>query len=181
MKSWIKLLVLAGLAIVAVELYMRDRDGAQLQGTPAPSFTLPDLSGESVSLEALRGKVVAVNFWATWCPPCKAEIPDFAAVYASNEGKCLEFLGVAEESGTVEEIGEAARSLGINYPVLIDEDGHVGEAFPIPGYPRTYLIDVNGQVRKVFEGLVSREELEGALAPLLAEAPASCPKTAKAL
>jgi cytochrome c biogenesis protein CcmG/thiol:disulfide interchange protein DsbE len=177
MKSWLKLVVLAALAILAVELYMRDRGGGQLQGTPAPAFTLPDVSGAAVSLESLRGKVVAVNFWATWCPPCKAEIPDFAAVYASHDGKCVEFLGVAEESGTVEEIEAAARTLGINYPVLVDDDGAVGEAFRIPGYPRTYLIDVKGQVRKVFEGVVTREELEGALAPLLAEAPASCPRS----
>jgi cytochrome c biogenesis protein CcmG/thiol:disulfide interchange protein DsbE len=177
MKNWLKLAVLAALAILAVELYMRDRGGEQLQGTPAPAFTLPDVNGSSVSLESLRGKVVAVNFWATWCAPCKAEIPDFAAVYTANAGKCLEFLGVAEESGTTDEIVAAARSLGINYPVLVDDDGAVGEAFRIPGYPRTYLIDVKGQVRKVFEGLVTREELEGALAPLLAEAPAACPKS----
>jgi len=176
MRNWIKLAVLAVLAIVAVELYTRDR-GAGIQGSPAPAFTLPDLNGQQVSLESLRGKVVAVNFWATWCPPCKAEIPDFAAVYSAAAGKCLEFLGVAEESGTREEIETAARTLGINYPVLVDDDGAVGEAFRIPGYPRTYLIDVNGQVRKVFEGVVSREQLEGALAPLLAEAPESCPRS----
>jgi cytochrome c biogenesis protein CcmG/thiol:disulfide interchange protein DsbE len=180
MKSWVKLAILAALAILAVELYMRDRGGARLQGTPAPAFTLPDLRGQPVSLAALRGKVVAVNFWATWCAPCKAEIPDFAAVYRSNDGKCVEFLGVAEESGTPDEIEVSARALGINYPVLVDDDGAVGEAFGIPGYPRTYLIDVNGHVRKVFEGVVTRDELQGALAPLLAEAPASCPR-AKAL
>lgn len=180
MKSWIKLLVLAGVAIVAVELYMRDRGGTKLQGSPAPEFTLPDTRGGTVSLASLRGKVVAVNFWATWCPPCKAEIPDFAAVYTSTAGKCVEFLGVAEESGSTAEIEEAARVLGINYPVLVDEDGAVGEAFQIPAYPRTYLIDVEGQIRKVFEGVVTRDQLEGALAPLLAEAPDSCPR-AKAL
>ncbi|HET7754970.1 MAG TPA: TlpA disulfide reductase family protein [Anaeromyxobacteraceae bacterium] len=177
MKSWLKLVILAVLAIVAVEMYMRDRGGGELQGTPAPAFTLPAVSGGAVSLASLQGKVVALNFWATWCPPCKAEIPDFAAVYASSAGKCVEFLGVAEESGSHDEIEAAARTLGINYPVLVDEDGRVGEAFGIPGYPRTFLIDVNGRVRKVFEGMVSRAELEGALAPLLTEAPASCPKS----
>ena len=63
----------------------------------------------------------------------------------------------------------AARKLGINYPVLFDDDAKVGDAFRIPGYPRTFLVDVNGLIRKVFEGAVDRDELERALAPLLAD------------
>jgi cytochrome c biogenesis protein CcmG/thiol:disulfide interchange protein DsbE len=139
-------------------------------------MALPDLQGKEISLASLRGRVVAVNFWATWCEPCREEIPDLAKVYASHRNQCFEILGVAEESGSREAVAAAARELGINYPVLLDDDGRAGEAFQIPGYPRTYLIDHAGQIRATFEGAVSRRELEGLLEPLLAAAPRECGK-----
>ncbi len=117
-----------------------------------------------------------MNFWAAWCGPCLEEIPDLTKVYAANRGKCFELLGVAEESGTRDEVLAAARKLGMNYPVLLADDGKVSDAFKIPAYPRTFLIDVDGRVRKVFEGAVERAVLERALAPLLSEAPSSCPR-----
>jgi cytochrome c biogenesis protein CcmG, thiol:disulfide interchange protein DsbE len=178
MRRWLKLAVLAAVAVAAVELFLfRARPGSRTpSGTPAPAFTLPDTDGRRVSLDGLRGRVVAVNFWATWCAPCLEEIPDLAKVYAANRDKCFEMLGVAEESGTRDEVLAAARKLGMNYPVLLDDDGKVSDAFKIPAYPRTFLIDVDGRVRKVFEGAVDRGDLERALAPLLSAAPTSCPR-----
>ena len=180
MRRLVPAAVVVALAALAGGSWMRLRapqppgDGAE-----APGFTLPAASGRTVSLEALRGRVVAVNFWATWCPPCKAEIPDLAAVYAAAaaQGQCLEVLGVAEESGERPDIVRAAKELGINYPVLFDDDGKAGEAYRIPAYPRTFLVDARGRLRRTFEGAVSRAQLEAALAPLLAEAPGSCPKS----
>ena len=176
MKNWMKLAVLALVAIASTELYLaRARRAAKVpQGTEAPAFTLPDTRGQPVTLASLKGKVVAVNFWATWCGPCQEEIPDLAKVYSAHRSKCFEMLGVAEESGARDEIVAAATKLGVNYPVLLDDAGKAGDAFKIPGYPRTFLIDVDGRIRKVFEGAVERDELEKALTPLLAEAPASC-------
>jgi cytochrome c biogenesis protein CcmG/thiol:disulfide interchange protein DsbE len=178
MKNWIKLSLLALVAIAVVELYIqRSRRISKVPaGAAAPAFTLPDTSGRHVSLESLKGKVVAVNFWATWCGPCQDEIPDLAKVYSAHKSKCFEMLGVAEESGVRDEVVAAAQKLGVNYPVLLDDDGKAGDAFKIPGYPRTFLIDVDGRIRKVFEGAVEREDLEKALTPLLAETPASCPR-----
>ena len=170
---------MAALALAAVaggELIARQRSTRAPHGTPAPAFTLRDTGGREVSLASLRGKVVAVNFWASWCAPCRSEIPEFAKVYASKRGKCFEMLGLAEESGTRDEVVESARNLGINYPVLLDDDGKVSDDFKITAYPRTFLIDVHGDIRKVFEGEVDAAHLEEALAPLLAEAPASCPR-----
>ena len=179
MKRWLTFALVLLAALAGAEAFARlrapRRSGAA--GSPAPAFTLPAAGGSQVSLEALRGRVVAVNFWATWCEPCKAEIPDLAALYTASRGKCLEILGVAEDSGTRDEVAAAAKDLGINYPVLFDDDGRVGEAFQVQAYPRTYLVDVKGKVRKVFEGAVSREDLERGLAPLLAEAPGGCAKT----
>ena len=178
MKNWIKLSLLALIAIATTELYLqRARVRARpASGAAAPGFTLPDTNGRDVSLGALKGRVVALNFWATWCGPCQEEIPDLAKVYSVHKDKCFEMLGVAEESGARAEVAAAAQKLGVNYPVLLDDEGKAGDAFKIPGYPRTFLIDVDGRIRKVFEGPVEREDLERALAPLLAEAPASCPR-----
>lgn len=177
MKSWLKLALMAGVAVVAVELYLGRLGGPTVpSGTPAPAFALPDTYGRTVSLEGLRGKVVAVNFWATWCGPCRAEMPDLIQVYATNKSKCFELLGIAEESGSRDQIVDFAQRLGVNYPILLDEQGRAGDAFRIQGYPGTFLIDVRGNVRKAYRGAIDREELERALAPLLAEAPATCPR-----
>lgn len=169
MKSWIKLLVLAAIAIVAVELYLRDRGGTGLQGSPAPEFTLPDTRGGSISLASLRGKVVAVNFWATWCGPCREELPELAEVWRAHRGGCFEILGVAEESAR-EDVLRAAPQ--IPYPVLLDERAEALEPWSVRGYPRTYLVDAEGKLRHVFEGGVRGAELDEAIRPLL---PPSCP------
>jgi cytochrome c biogenesis protein CcmG/thiol:disulfide interchange protein DsbE len=168
-------LVLAAMALLVAVLRMRGESAADEVGAFAPDFTLPRLGGGETTLSDLRGRVVALNFWATWCPPCKAEIPDFAAVYAARGASCLEILGVAEDSGTADEVAAEARELGINYPVLLDgADGAVGELFQVPAYPRTILIDSDGRIRRVFRGAVERRALEEALAPLLAAAPRAC-------
>jgi cytochrome c biogenesis protein CcmG/thiol:disulfide interchange protein DsbE len=176
MNAWIKLAVLGICAAAATEVATKKHERRAPQGTPAPAFTLRDTNGRDVSLASLRGKVVAVNFWASWCGPCRSEIPELAKVYAAKRGKCFEMLGLAEESGTRDDVVEAAAKLGINYPVLLDDLGKVSDDFKIEGYPRTFLIDVKGNIRKVFEGEVDQAGLEKALAPLLAEAPASCPR-----
>lgn len=178
MRSWVKLGVLGAVAIVGVEAYthLRSRHADEGVSRDAPAFTLLSTTGNHVSLSSLKGKVVAVNFWATWCAPCRAEIPELARVYAENRGKCFELLGVAEESGPREVVVEAAEKLGANYPILLDERGDVANAFRIGGYPQTFLIDAKGQVRKAFAGGIDADELRQALAPLLKEAPASCPR-----
>ncbi|HEY7724862.1 MAG TPA: TlpA disulfide reductase family protein [Anaeromyxobacteraceae bacterium] len=170
-----KLLLLGAAAAVVAEIAVRQTRGRPAEGE-APAFALPDLDGREVSLASLRGRVVAVNFWATWCAPCREEIPDLARVYAANRNRCFEMLGVAEESGGRDAVAQAAKELGINYPVLLDERGQAGDAFRIPGYPRTYVIDHAGQIRATVEGAVSRRELESLLEPLLASAPAGCGK-----
>ncbi len=176
MRSWLKLGVLALVAIAASQLFLYRSRTRTPDGAAAPAFSLPDTDGRSVSLASLHGKVVAVNFWATWCAPCRAEIPELSRVYAENRGKCFEMLGIAEESGPRDVVVEAAQRFGANYPILLDEQGKTADAFKIGGYPNTFLIDATGRIRKVFAGGIDGAELRQALDPLLKEAPASCPR-----
>lgn len=174
MRSGVKLVILFVAALVATEFLIPGRAPVP-SGQPAPAFSLPDLQGREVSLAGMEGRVVAVNFWTTWCGACRAEIPRLARVLAANSGKCFELLGIVEESGSPADVEPFVRKLGVSYPVLLDDGGKVGEAYGVSGYPQTFLIDARGKVRRVFAGPVDHRELQEALAPLLAEAPSACP------
>jgi cytochrome c biogenesis protein CcmG/thiol:disulfide interchange protein DsbE len=171
MKSWAKLAVLVVAAIVAGQLLVGRSSPPVPSGGAAPPLTLPDLQGRTVDLASLRGKVVAVNFWATWCGPCREEIPELAEVWTEHRGRCFELLGVAEESAR-EDVARVAA--GIPYPVLFDARAETLSTWQVAGYPRTYLVDVEGKIRRVFDGALSKQRLEEAIRPLL---PATCPSS----
>jgi cytochrome c biogenesis protein CcmG/thiol:disulfide interchange protein DsbE len=171
MKSWVKLAILAVAAVVAIQLLVRPADpgGRGASGVAAPKLVLPALDGRPVDLASLRGKVVAVNFWATWCGPCRLEMPELAEVWSENRDRCFELLGVAEESGR-EDVLRAASS--IPYPILLDERAEALEPWGVQGYPITVVVDAEGKVRQTFRGALSKRRLETAIRPLL---PATCP------
>jgi len=171
MNSWVKLAALALAALLAAQMLSRDRGPESMTvGKAAPQLVLPDMDGNTVDLARYRGQVVAVNFWATWCPPCKDEIPALSTAWREGRDRCLEILGVTEES-TREDTEAAVKKLAIPYPVLLDPEGTAARSYGLTAYPRTYLVDAEGVVRKVFDGTVTREALARAVAPLL---PASC-------
>ena len=171
MNSWTKIAVLIVTAVVVTQLLVRRSQPPVPTGDEAPALALPDLQGRTVDLAKLRGKVVAVNFWASWCPPCREEIPELAEVWSENRGRCFELLGVAEESAR-EDVARLAA--GIPYPILLDERAVALSAWRVAGYPRTYLLDTEGKVRRVFLGALSKRQLEEAIQPLL---PATCPSS----
>jgi cytochrome c biogenesis protein CcmG/thiol:disulfide interchange protein DsbE len=170
MARWLKTALLALAAVVVIQLLVQ-RGEPVPDGERHPPLALPDLSGTTVDLAALRGKVVAVNFWATWCAPCREELPALAGVWRDHRDRCFELLGVAEESARADVVRMAAE---IPYPVLLDARAEAVGPWRVRGYPKTVVVDAEGSVRKVFQGAIRASQLEEAIAPLL---PASCPRS----
>jgi peroxiredoxin len=107
-------------------------------------FTLKDLGGNSWTLQELRGKVVVVNFWATWCPPCRKELPDLEALSRRFKEKGLVVLGITDEKPDV--VNAFVARQGMTYPVLIDPDREVNKRFRVEGIPRTFIYDRTGKL-----------------------------------
>ncbi len=178
MSGWAKLAGLVVATLLGVQLLVqgtRSKGGVAV-GAPAPALALPDLDGHTFDLQKLKGRVVAVNFWATWCGPCQFELPTLAETWLKNHDRCFEILGVAEESGNDADLKLAGQKLGIPYPILNDVGGTLADRFKVPGYPRTYLIDTEGKIRRIYDGALRPGELERAIGPLLPKAPQSCPR-----
>jgi cytochrome c biogenesis protein CcmG/thiol:disulfide interchange protein DsbE len=169
MTRWLKLALLAVVAVVVTQLLVQGRAPRRAAGEAAPPLALPDLAGRRLDVAALRGKVVAVNFWATWCGPCREELPELARFWTEHRGRCFELVGVAEESAR-EDVAKLAAA--IPYPVVVDDRAEALARWGVQGYPVTYVLDPDGKVRQVFTGGISRRELEDAVRPLL---PATCP------
>lgn len=176
MRSWVKLLVLAVAAIVVTQLLVQKSAPSFALGEAAPPLALTDLEGKGLDLTSLRGRVVLVNFWATWCPPCLEEIPELSDAWREQRGRCLEIVGVAEESGAPEQVAEFARRHAIPYPLVLDQEGKAAGDWRVPGFPRSYLVDREGKVRRVFDGALSKRGLLEAAEPHLAAA-GTCPGT----
>jgi len=133
---------------------------------PMPDFTLNDLRNQAWNLSAHRGGVVLVNFWATWCPPCREEIPGFISL--SNSEPSLQVVGVALDDGGGEVVRRFAATAGITYPVLLPP---ASSPFfnAIQTLPTTFLIDKEGRIAREYVGAVSKGAVQRDLAILAAE------------
>lgn len=123
-------------------------DGRVEVGLPAPPYATVSLDGDSVSLEAKRGTVVLLNVWATWCHPCRTEIPELRALHAQYQAKGLELIGVSVDTdGTDETIRTFMRDFGMTFPIWRDPDERISTRFLAVGVPATFLIDKQGILR----------------------------------
>ncbi|UZJ78132.1 TlpA disulfide reductase family protein [Fictibacillus sp. KU28468] len=127
-------------------------------GNKVPDFTIMALNGEKVSIKDYRGKKVILNFWATWCPPCRKEMPDMQKVFNQYEEKKLEILAVnlryTEKS--TDSVSEFVKERKAAFPILLDTDGTVSKKFQAVSLPTSYLIDSKGIIQKKIIGPLSQ-------------------------
>jgi peroxiredoxin len=132
----------------------------QLSGQQAPDFSLMTLDGKTMKLSDLHGKAVLLNFWATWCEPCKVEMPWFVDLQNKYGAQGLQVLGVAMDDASPSQISSFAQKLGVNYPVLIGKEEVGAQYGGIEYLPSTFYISRDGKILDHVFGLVSKSEIE---------------------
>ena len=143
--------------------------GPNMKGQVAPDFTLQSLDNKTVHLSDFRGKAVLLNFWATWCQPCKIEMPWFAELQRQYAGEGLQVVGIAMDDASPENIEKFAKDLGVNYPVLVGKE-EVGTAYGgVQFLPATFYIGRDGKVVDKVFGLKGRGEIESNIKKALAQ------------
>jgi len=128
----------------------------QLMGNLAPDFELPGLDGKKLKLSDLRGKAVLLNFWATYCEPCKVEMPWFVELQKQYGPDGFQIVGVAMDDASTEDIAKFAKDMGVNYPILIGEDSVVTSYGGVGVLPTTFFLDRDGKLIAREFGLQSR-------------------------
>jgi thiol-disulfide isomerase/thioredoxin len=134
-----------------------------------PEFNLPDLSGSRRTISEWQGKVLVINFWATWCPPCRKEIPDFIALQQQYAVQGLQFIGIALEDK--EPVAEFLTATKVNYPILLGGDNGIALAHQlgnsVDAVPYTLIVDRQGQIIHRHPGEFSKEQILDVITPLL--------------
>jgi peroxiredoxin len=125
--------------------------------TAAPDFTLHAMTGPNLQLKDQRGRVVMVNFWATWCGPCREEMPQLNRLYEKYRASGFVLLGVNVDDDS-SKAAEVAKKLGVTFPVLLDTDKKVSKLYDLSTMPSTVIIDRDGKVRYVHRGYLSGYE-----------------------
>lgn len=134
----------------------------------APELTLKNLDGEEESLSDYRGSVVLVNLWATWCPPCKAELPVLEAYYEKHAADGFVIIGI-EDGEPPEQVAAFVQGWGLTYPIWTDQTAAGEAAFRVRGLPSSFVIDRNGTVRLAWTGAISDAMLEKYVTPIIEE------------
>ncbi|MGJ7921153.1 peroxiredoxin family protein [Neobacillus sp. LXY-4] len=163
-KKVIAAVVLVALFAVAMVHAMDKEDtkatsqksGLEVGNTP-PDFELKTLTGETAKLSDYKGKKVMLNFWATWCPPCKAEMPEMQKFYEANKDN-VEILAVNMDTNN--DVAGFVQNTGLTFPILLDETNEVNKNYQIVSIPTTFFIDENGVITYRFTGQMKLEDME---------------------
>jgi len=129
----------------------------------APDFSLKTSSGKKITLSKLRGKLVVVNFWATWCGPCRAEIPGFMDVYEKYKSKGLEIVGVSLDEGGWNDVKPFVKQFNIPYPIVLGNQRVAEKYGNIEAIPTTFIVDKDGNIVSRHIGYMKEEDFESAV------------------
>jgi thiol-disulfide isomerase/thioredoxin len=135
--------------------------------TLAPSWQLSDVDGKPVKLSDFKGKVVILDFWATWCPPCRMEIPGFVAIQKKYADKGFTVIGVSVDEEGPSAVKPVVIELEVNYPIVVADAKIVSDYGGIEVIPTTFIIDRQGDISSVHEGFTDRATFEGQIQSLL--------------
>jgi cytochrome c biogenesis protein CcmG/thiol:disulfide interchange protein DsbE len=159
----------AGLFLWRIAPQVEAAAGWNAGGTSAPAVTLDMLDGRALRLPDLRGQVVLVNFWATWCPPCRAEMPGFQKVYDAKRAAGFTVLGISMDELPRRDVAGFLHDHAITYPVAMATRDAVVAFGGINSFPTSFLIDRQGRVRYTVQGIFAEPTLRAAVDRLLAE------------
>lgn len=135
------------------------------EGQTAPDFLLNTLEGEEARLSDYRGQPVIINFWATWCPPCRAEMPDFQELYESEDVEILA-VNLTESEQSEEGVQDFIDELGLTFPVPMDEDTIVSQMYEVQAYPTSYMVDSEGKIQFVARGAINYDIMQSELSKM---------------
>lgn len=178
MAQLVLLAVMAVIALAFIELRSRGTEGissfgiadhaalAEVENQPAPDFSMQTLDDGTASLEALRGSLVVLNFWATWCTPCREEAPAFSRLSREYQNHGVRFLGINERDDRAA-AQSFVREFKLGYPSAFDPAGSLADDFQLFAMPTTFLIDPSGTIRYRFVGYLDESTLRSAIDDLL--------------
>jgi peroxiredoxin len=169
---WPAIALALAIAVYVAEPYFVTQRAAAggpggLAGQPAPVFDLRDDRGRAVSLEQYRGSLVVMNLWASWCPPCRAEMPDLQRLAEAEAGQGIAVVGV-NEGESPQQARAFAASLGIRFPIWVDGRQQYGRAYNALGLPTTVILDREGVVIRAFDGPLTLDQMRAAVAAVRA-------------
>ncbi|HEY0729475.1 MAG TPA: TlpA disulfide reductase family protein [Pyrinomonadaceae bacterium] len=137
------------------------------QQARAPQFVLKDIKGRIVRLSDYKGKVVLINFWATWCPPCRAEMPDLVSLQREHGKEGLQIIGITYPPEKLDRVRRFARNLKVNYPIVLGTRQLKARFSSEDTLPLTVVINRDGNVSEIISGILLREEFDEKIKPLL--------------
>ena len=157
----LKVIVFAALALALSDASVLGQE------TVAPQFALKDVNGRTVRLSDYHGRVVLINFWATWCPPCRAEMPDLVRLQREHAKQGLQIIGITYPPERKDRVRRFARSLKVNYPIVLGTREIKARFSSEETLPLTVVINRDGKVTDIISGILLREEFDEKIKPLL--------------
>ncbi len=152
--------VIVAIAVGVYYIYQSQKPEPVVEGDVAPDFTLPLLDGGEDSLSNHKGEVVLLNIWATWCGPCRQEMPYMQDFYESMEGKPFVILAASQDRKGEEEVRPFVNEFGLTFPILLDQDKEVGDLYQTDKFPESYIIDKDGIIVKRVVGQLTNSDLK---------------------